>query len=51
VLQAAMKPGDRVVVEGDNQKQADFLTRSLAKVDPGLVCELHGGIAVSRESP
>src|ERR1700685_4436184 len=27
--------GDRVVLEGDNQKQADFLSRSLIKVDPG----------------
>jgi malonate decarboxylase alpha subunit len=26
--------GDRIVIEGDNQKQADFLSRSLAKVDP-----------------
>ena len=29
------EPGDRVALEGDNQKQADFLARSLAAVDPG----------------
>ena len=34
VLEALIAPGDRVVVEGNNQKQADFLSRSLAKVDP-----------------
>jgi malonate decarboxylase alpha subunit len=33
--------GDRVVMEGNNQKQADFLSRSLAKVDPGTVNNLH----------
>src|SRR6478752_7209999 len=37
VLQALVAPGDRVVVEGNNQKQADFLSRSLAKVDYGIV--------------
>ncbi len=34
VLQALLRPGDRVALEGDNQKQADFLSRSLAQVDP-----------------
>jgi hypothetical protein len=29
-----------VVVEGNNQKQADFLSRSLAKVDPAIVHDL-----------
>ena len=33
-LQNLIAPGDRVVLEGDNQKQADFLSRSLGKVDP-----------------
>jgi len=41
VLQALVAPGDRVVVEGNNQKQADFLSRSLAKVDSGIVHDLH----------
>ncbi|MFM0397602.1 malonate decarboxylase subunit alpha [Paraburkholderia phytofirmans] len=49
VLQALIAPGDRVVVEGNNQKQADFLSRSLAKVDPERVHDLHLIIpAVSR---
>ncbi|HCS42591.1 MAG TPA: malonate decarboxylase subunit alpha, partial [Pseudomonas sp.] len=34
-------PGDRVVLEGNNQKQADFLSRSLAKADPGKLHDLH----------
>ncbi|MFP3373611.1 malonate decarboxylase subunit alpha, partial [Pseudomonas sp. SIMBA_068] len=33
-LELLLAPGDRVVLEGNNQKQADFLSRSLAKVDP-----------------
>ena len=33
-LEALIAPADRVVIEGDNQKQADFLSRSLAKGDP-----------------
>jgi malonate decarboxylase alpha subunit len=40
-LQRLIAPGDRVVLEGNNQKQADFLSRSLAQVDPGLVHGLH----------
>ena len=34
-LEALILPGDRVVLEGNNQKQADFLSRSLVKADPG----------------
>jgi malonate decarboxylase alpha subunit len=49
VLQTLIAPGDRVVLEGNNQKQADFLSRSLAKVDPEVVNGLHLIIpAVSR---
>ncbi|WP_168789989.1 malonate decarboxylase subunit alpha [Paraburkholderia aromaticivorans] len=49
VLQTLIASGDRVVVEGNNQKQADFLSRSLAKMDPGVVSGLHMIIpAVSR---
>src|ERR671921_1139937 len=40
-LEALIAPGDRVVLEGDNQKQADFLSRSLASVDPENVHDLH----------
>jgi len=41
VLETLIAPGDRVVLEGNNQKQADFLSRSLAKVAPGKVNNLH----------
>lgn len=48
-LQALLRPGDRVALEGDNQKQADFLSRSLARLDPQRVHDLHLLIAsVSR---
>jgi malonate decarboxylase alpha subunit len=40
-LEAVTAPGDRVVLEGNNQKQADFLSRSLAQVDPAKVHDLH----------
>jgi hypothetical protein len=30
-LEILIAPGDRVVLEGNNQKQADFLSRSLAR--------------------
>ncbi|PMS22138.1 malonate decarboxylase subunit alpha [Trinickia dabaoshanensis] len=40
-LQALIHPGDRVALEGDNQKQADFLSRSLARVDPDIVNGIH----------
>jgi malonate decarboxylase alpha subunit len=40
-LPALMSPGDRVVLEGNNQKQADFLSRALAMVDPAKVNHLH----------
>jgi malonate decarboxylase alpha subunit len=40
-LQVLIAPADRVVLEGDNQKQADFLSRSLAKADAGRLQNLH----------
>ncbi|MEE4464624.1 malonate decarboxylase subunit alpha, partial [Azotobacter chroococcum] len=40
-LEALIAPGDRVVLEGNNQKQADFLSRSLARADPGRLHDLH----------
>ncbi|HEX4878832.1 MAG TPA: malonate decarboxylase subunit alpha, partial [Limnobacter sp.] len=41
LLQAVIWPGDRVCLEGNNQKQADFLAQCLAKVDPAQVNNLH----------
>jgi malonate decarboxylase alpha subunit len=41
LLQALLRPGDRVALEGDNQKQADFLARSLTQLDPANVHDLH----------
>jgi malonate decarboxylase alpha subunit len=40
-LEALVVAGDRIVLEGDNQKQADFLSRSLAKVNPKKIHDLH----------
>ena len=40
-LEAVIASGDRIVLEGDNQKQADFLSRSLVKVDARKVHDLH----------
>jgi malonate decarboxylase alpha subunit len=40
-FQAIIKPGDKVVLEGNNQKQASFLSESLAKVDANKVNHLH----------
>ena len=41
LLEAVIEPGDRVAIEGDNQKQADFLAAALAKADPARVHDLH----------
>ena len=41
LLEAAIAPGDRVCLEGDNQKQADFLAESLASCDASVVHDLH----------
>jgi malonate decarboxylase alpha subunit len=41
VLESLIHPGDRVALEGNNQKQADFLSRSLVKVDPTRVHDIH----------
>ena len=40
-LQTLIHSGDRVALEGDNQKQADFLSRSLVQVDPGRLHDIH----------
>lgn len=41
LLEAVIRPGDRVCLEGDNQKQADLLASALAAVDIGKVRDLH----------
>jgi len=41
LLEAVIAPFDRVCLEGNNQKQADFLARSLAAVDAAVVHDLH----------
>lgn len=40
-LETVAAPGDRVVLEGNNQKQADFLSRALAEADPARLHDLH----------
>lgn len=39
-LEAILQPNDRVVLEGDNQKQATFLSSALAEVDPQKINRL-----------
>jgi malonate decarboxylase alpha subunit len=41
LLNAVLEPGDRVCLEGNNQKQADFLARALTQVDVQRVHGLH----------
>jgi len=41
LLEAIIEPGDRVAIEGDNQKQADFLASALANVGPARIHDLH----------
>jgi malonate decarboxylase alpha subunit len=41
LLEAVLEPGDRVCLEGNNQKQADFLAQALTRVDPARVNRLH----------
>jgi malonate decarboxylase alpha subunit len=41
LLEAVIQPGDRVCLEGDNQKQADLLAVALAAVDSGKIHDLH----------
>lgn len=41
LLEAILRPGDKLCLEGDNQKQADFLARALVQVDPAKVHDLH----------
>jgi malonate decarboxylase alpha subunit len=41
LLEAVIRSGDRVCLEGDNQKQADFLAEALASVDQSRIHDLH----------
>ena len=41
LLEAVIRPGDKVNIEGDNQKQADFLAQCLCEVDIEKVHDLH----------
>jgi len=41
LLYSVLESGDRVCLEGNNQKQADFLAKALAKLDPARISGLH----------
>lgn len=41
ILEKLIAPHDRVILEGNNQKQADFLARMLCEVNPKKVYDLH----------
>jgi len=41
LLHAVLEPGDRVCLEGNNQKQADFLGKALTQLDPARIHDLH----------
>ncbi len=41
LLEAVLQPGDRVCLEGNNQKQADFLAKALVRLDVSRVHGLH----------
>lgn len=41
LLEAVLAPGDRVCLEGNNQKQADFLAQALMRMDPQRIHGLH----------
>jgi malonate decarboxylase alpha subunit len=41
LLEAVVRPGDRVCLEGDNQKQADLLATALAAVNKEKIHDLH----------
>lgn len=41
LLEAVVRSGDRVCIEGDNQKQADFFAKQMARLDPARVHNLH----------
>lgn len=41
LLQTVIDCGDKVCLEGNNQKQADFLSKSLAQCNPDVLHDLH----------
>lgn len=41
LLENVIKPFDKVNIEGNNQKQADFLAKALCQVDPAKIHDLH----------
>ncbi|MBT2714850.1 malonate decarboxylase subunit alpha [Bacillus sp. ISL-57] len=41
VMEKVIRPYDRVVLEGNNQKQASFLSKALAQSDPKKLFDLH----------
>ncbi len=41
LFEAVLEPGDRVCIEGTNQKHAQVLSRALSQVDPGKIHNLH----------
>lgn len=41
LLHQVIESGDRVCLEGNNQKQADFLCKALARLDPARINGLH----------
>jgi malonate decarboxylase alpha subunit len=45
-IEELLEPGDRICLEGNNQKQADFLSRMLAQVNPERIHSLHLLISV-----
>lgn len=40
-LETVIKPGDKVALEGNNQKQADFLAKALSEASPAKLNGLH----------
>jgi malonate decarboxylase alpha subunit len=41
LLEAVIEPGDRLCLEGNNQKQADFLAEALTRCSPERIHDLH----------
>jgi len=41
LFEAVIESGDKVCVEGNNQKHADFLSEQLTLIDPGKINNLH----------
>jgi malonate decarboxylase alpha subunit len=41
LLETVIRPGDRICIEGNNQKHADFLADALCRTDPARLHDLH----------